>query len=429
MKQKRTFRFKVASILALTLISFTCLNYTTYAQPTYNKAYTIENVLSDYEYFIREDLTATNSGHCVSAIAVGGTLDTPNTVGDAQVAASYVKYIKRLGGFEQGKWLTGSAYDTYKVPEFYYDTVDASVPSWLAERLTHSPSYIDFDKAFTELEDQSVAWSNLGTSAYSINSGTLTLTLAPAKDTYITIPYNAITTTSSIVIEGLSSVQDFVDYKYIISITGVESTDFTLSFYNINMNGKSFSQALKDLQGGTNGAQINLEGMKLVWNFPDATGNLTAQGLSGHLVAPQADVSLEGGNFEGGIIAKNVKKSDAEGHFYPFYKPGVTPEPSPTSSPEPTSSPSPSSTSGPNNTSTPTAPDNNTTSNSTSPGDANSYLLGANTNLDGQANSNTQDNASPKTGENHSTTIFLIIILISGVGLLSIKKQSKKHTN
>ena len=441
MKQKRKFRFKVSSILTSALILFTCTNYTIYAQPTYSKAYTLENILSDYEYFVQEDLIATNSGHCVSAIAVGGTLDTPNTIGDAQIAATYVKHVKSLSNFEQGKWLDNSPYAAYKVTDFYYDTLDPSIPSWLAERLTHAPGYIDFDTAFPELANESATWAESGTPAYSIDNGKLIITLAPATDTYVTIPYNDITTASSITIEGLSSVQDFVDYRYIISITGVDSTDYILSFYNINMNGKAFNNILKDnLQGGTNGAQINLEGMKLVWNFPDATSNLTVQGLSGHLVAPQADVSLEGGNFEGGVIARNVKKSDAEGHFYPFNKPGVpSPDPSPTPttspdpSPTPTTSPdpSPTPTTSPDPSPTPTtSPDPNPTpttdANNSSSGNSSSDLPDTNTTINNQTDSNTQDNASPKTGENHSTTVFLVIILISGVGLISIKKQSKK---
>ena len=446
MKQKRKFRFKVSSILTLALILFTCVNYTIYAQPAYSKAYTLENILSDYEYFVQEDLIATNSGHCVSAIAVGGTLDTPNTIGDAQIAATYVKHVKNLANFEQGKWLDNSSYSPYKVTDFYYDTLDPSLPSWLTDRFTHAPGYIDFDEAFSNLKNESTAWAEAGTSDYSIDNGKLVITLAPATDTYVTIPYSAITTASSIAIEGLSSVQDFVDYRYIISITGVDSTDYTLSFYNINMNGRSFSQALKALEGGTNGAQLNLEGMKLVWNFPDATGNLTAQGLSGHFVAPQADVSLEGGNFEGGVIARNIKKSDAEGHFYPFNKPGVpTPTPTPSPTPTPTTDPSPTPTTDPtptpttdptpsptpstDSTSTPGNTDSSTTStnpNNPSSTNTNSDSQGTNTNLDSQVDSKAQGNASPKTGENHSTTVFLIIILISGGGLLSIKKQSKK---
>lgn len=92
---------------------------------------------------------------------------------------------------------------------------------------------------------------------------------------------------------------------------------------NIQFNGQPFNSKLKDLEGGSNNAQVNLGGMKLVWNFPDASGKLNAQALSGHLVASQADVSITGGNFEGGIVAKTVN-SDSEGHFYAFNKPGTS---------------------------------------------------------------------------------------------------------
>lgn len=208
MKRKRKFRFKVSSILILALILFTCTNYTIYAQqPTYNKAYTLGNILSDYQYFVQEDLIATNSGHSVSAIAVGRTLDTPNTVGDAQVAATYVKHVKNLTNFEQGKWLDNSPYTAYKITDFYYDTLDPKLPSWLTERFTHAPGYIDFDRAFTDLENESTARAKAGTPAYSIDNGTLIITLTPTTDTYITIPYSALSTASSLSIEGLSSAQ------------------------------------------------------------------------------------------------------------------------------------------------------------------------------------------------------------------------------
>ena len=54
----------------------------------------------------------------------------------------------------------------------------------------------------------------------------------------------------------------------------------------------------------------------MVWNFPDAK-NITANFLTGHIVAPSGNVSLIGGNHEGQVIARNVKAS-SESHFYPY---------------------------------------------------------------------------------------------------------------
>lgn len=294
--------------------------------PVYEKPYTIGNVLSDYQYFVQGDLNATNSGHAVGAVAVGGTLDTPNTVGDGQVAASYVKSVQNLGNFTQGQWITGTN-TQYKVTAFYYDTVSATMPSWLKERFTYNPGYINFQTAFETLQKESTSWSEQGTASYLLKDGKLTITLDSTKDTFVTVPFSTIKSASSIEIAGLSSVQDFVNHKYVISCTGINSSNYTLSFYNIQFNGKSFNNILKDnLTGVEQGGQLNLNGMRLVWNFPDAAGNLTAQGLSGHLVAPQASISVLGGNFEGGVIAKSVVNADAEGHYYPYYAPGTTPE-------------------------------------------------------------------------------------------------------
>ena len=68
--------------------------------------------------------------------------------------------------------------------------------------------------------------------------------------------------------------------------------------------------------GGLQGGQYYSGGFGLVWNFPDAK-NITANFLTGHIVAPSGNVSLIGGNHEGQVIARNVKAS-SESHFYPY---------------------------------------------------------------------------------------------------------------
>ena len=322
----------ISSLLVLMMSFF--LSDGTYAANaatlSYPKAYTIGNVLSDYQYFTQGDLTATSSGHSVGAVAVGGTLDTQNTVGDGQVAPTYVNNVKNLLDFKQGKWIDDSTYSTYKVTQFYYNTcVTANFSSkmWLIDTLTNNPGYIDFGTAFNSLKQESQGLSDQGTNSYSVDqSNKLTITLDSTKDTFVTIPYSILKSASSIQLAGLSSIQDFVNHKYVISITGVNSDDGMLSFYNMYFNTTPFDMMIKNqLDGGENGGQLNLNGMKLIWNFPDATGDVNVTSLNGHLVAPQANVSVFGGRFEGGVIAKSVN-TNSEGHYYTFYKPGTTPE-------------------------------------------------------------------------------------------------------
>lgn len=134
------------------------------------------------------------------------------------------------------------------------------------------------------------------------------------------------------------SVKEIADYltdnSVIISITGVNKNDTTLSvLYEGLSGGKVFfgndrnasnckGNFLKQMANSNNGGQLNYGGMKLIWNFPDATGDLSVSCMGGHIVAPNANVIVSGGNFEGGIIANCITDNGAEAHFYSYYKVG-----------------------------------------------------------------------------------------------------------
>ena len=192
--------------------------------PTYEKAYSIENILSDYQYFVNGNFTGTSGAHCVGTIAVRETLDTSNTVGDSQIAASYAGKIENISDFSRGSWLDQSAqlsqYKEYKSDKFYYGTAGSNVPDWLKSRFIQNSGYLDFDTAFNDLKQESKTWSDKGTDAYSLDGNTLTITLDSSKDTFVTIPYSTLSAASSIEIAGLNSVQDFAEHEYVISCTG-----------------------------------------------------------------------------------------------------------------------------------------------------------------------------------------------------------------
>ena len=57
----------------------------------YDKAYTIGNILSDFQYFTKGDLKG--SGHTVGAVAVGGTMDKGNSFGNGAVTPSFINKI------------------------------------------------------------------------------------------------------------------------------------------------------------------------------------------------------------------------------------------------------------------------------------------------------------------------------------------------
>jgi type VI secretion system secreted protein VgrG len=353
MRMKKGLKIKslIAVLAAFIMVSPANIQnlITAHAAETYGKAYTIGNILSDYQYFVQRDLTATTVGHCVGAVAIGGTLNSDNTVGSAQTTASYVKNLKKLSDFPQGQYINQTPYCKYKVDVLYYDSIDNSFPAhnmdWLLKKMTKNPNYIDFNSAFHDIKKESESLVKNSSASYICKDGVLTINLNSSTDNNISIPYSQLCAAHSIVIDGISCVQDFVNHRSVISVTDVGNHDCKLSCYGVSLNKGQLSQSLIGLSGGSNGGQINLDGMKLIWNFPDATGNVTAEGLAGHLVAPQANVILTGGNFEGGVIAGNVSKADAEGHYYPYNKPGFSPE-------KPTQAPVITSTPGCNNTTT-----------------------------------------------------------------------------
>ena len=63
---------------------------------------------------------------------------------------------------------------------------------------------------------------------------------------------------------------------------------------------------------------MNLRGMTLIWNFPDAQSNIELEWLAGHIAAPNAHVKLLGGNYEGGVIADSIY-TNSEGHFFSYF--------------------------------------------------------------------------------------------------------------
>ena len=72
-----------------------------------------------------------------------------------------------------------------------------------------------------------------------------------------------------------------------------------------------------------NGSQPSVQeqsntGTSIVWNVPNADSiHLPTQNWVGHVIAPQADVRMDGGNYNGCIICEDFATS-AEGHIYSY---------------------------------------------------------------------------------------------------------------
>jgi len=288
----------------------------------YDKTYTIGNILSDFQYFTKGDLKG--RGHTVSAAAVGGTMDKGNSFGNGAVTPSFINKIDQ----------TAAAFGVYKFEGsndvlYYVDGVE-KLQNWGSSLKTvkSDGKYIDFDAAFTAVEKQSEALAAAGKtlSAADVSNGVINVDFTDDVKN-ITIPFSLFKTSNSLNLteNGMPiNVEKFKNTAYTISVVGVG--DETIG---VNFNGGVGNlpgNAIKAISGGLEGDQRNLEGMKLIWNFPDAENIITMTSLGGHVVAPKGDVHVPGGNLEGGVIAASINDEGSEAHFYAYNELGYEPE-------------------------------------------------------------------------------------------------------
>lgn len=311
----------------------------------YGKSITIQQILSDYQYFVNDNATILN--HTVGGIVAGGNVRVSN-FGDGAIEPSYFGNIVSVGNYNgttTSHFLSGNpSYSKYVGLPVYYNSTTVSGLSSSFIKYTNSIPFIDLTSAFSTLATQS---SNMANSSYTVtaanitgdiyNGYTLNLPLGAYKS--VVIPKAIYDQVNYIKLTGISSLNDFVNTEYSISVIGVPNISISFAYTSLDdskntgkkgilfSDGQSFnnSNSLKNISSGNLvGGQLNTNGMKLIWNFPNAT-TLISDYTAGHIVAPNADVTLTNGtgNFEGGIIAKSIQNNSAEGHFYPYMAIGL----------------------------------------------------------------------------------------------------------
>lgn len=282
----------------------------------YTKPYTIANVLTDYQFFVEGDFE--HGGHTVGAVAIGGSAKI-GAFGDGQVAPSYIHHIESVGNFNDCSWVD----EAYKAHNVYYGESD------IGERtnFVKNDDFIDFTEAMSRIRKES-QWiaakgTKIGRDCYDVSSKTITVDLKANSSKSYTIDYSLFSEARTLNFTGLT-VAEFAKGGYTLSVVGVNGEagiDFTSWGSNgtrINLNGQGLDGKLKDLEGGINGGQYNATGTPLLYNFPDAT-KLDINYLAGGLCAPNATVSIQGGNYEGNVIAGSISKMNAEAHFFSYY--------------------------------------------------------------------------------------------------------------
>ena len=408
---KHPIRTLTSFFLCLLLVCSTACSvmYGKAASPSYTdtqKTYTVRQLASDYQFFVRNELQSNN--HFVGAAACGGKAYL-NTFGDGAIVPSYfdtVLSLNNYNGQNNSHYLASdSKYkDLCKQPA-YYKNANRNYPS-LTKYPDKNNAYIRFDSAFTSLIRESADMMDQASLTLSMNqmhyvsfdgnNGWL-LTIPFSKTVHsVRIPKRIIKKADWILIDGVKDLKELVETDHIISIeqsdplsiggsysfvrpddwkkavfiatNDRQSSLFTNFFGTYQKKAHLLDDAhgLKNIEGAETirAGQMDLSGVKLIWNFPQ-NKKLHCEYMPGHVVAPNATVSITNGCFEGSYIVNNLYCCGAEGHFYPYKEvtppspsatPTIKPTPTPTVKPTPTPTwkPTPTPTIKPSPTPTPT---------------------------------------------------------------------------
>ena len=299
------------------------------AASSYPYKVNMRNLLSDYQYVVKENLQVKT--HTMGGVAVGGDCELADFA-DAMVSPSYAKHLVKVGNVKDEP--AAGVPSGYHTKKFYYSSKEEKAfENYQASKFEQN-TYMDMTAAFSEIQKDSEAVVTGATKAVKTGDK---IVIDFSKSKKYEVPADLIPSDRSVTldIEGLASPDDLRDEEYSISVTGLNSTVLFVDFgvtskpagadkvLPVTWNGKPMNNLLKKISTDNYaGAQFVNSGMKLIWNFPDAVKMITEY-ISGHFTAPQADLTINGGNFEGGVIAKSVKTS-AEGHFYPYFKVGTS---------------------------------------------------------------------------------------------------------
>ena len=289
----------------------------------------LRNLLSDYQYIIKGNLNVET--HAMGGVAVGGDCNLGNFA-DAMVCPSYAGNLVKVGNIKDQP-VTGVP-TGYHTTKFYYTTKEENAYSSYQDAKFEKNTYLNMNDAFTNIQADSTALVSGATEA--VKTGDKIIIDFSKSKKYV-VPASLISSDRSVTldIQGLDSVDDLCEEEYSISVTGLNTTSIYVDYgvsskpsgYDlvlpITWKGNPMNNALKGISTDNyDASQFVNSGMKLLWNFPDAT-KIVSEYISGHFVAPKADLVINGGNFEGGIVANNVTAS-AEGHFYPYFKVGAS---------------------------------------------------------------------------------------------------------
>lgn len=317
--KKNKFKRVLSFMMAVLMIAVLCVPQNVQAASptaTYKGGNAIADLLTNFQYFIEGDATLSN--HTVGAVAIGGNLTSGNTIGDGAQSPSYASHIVNasIG--------TGNGYAA-STRDFYYATSAGS----LGTEFTPNAGYINIPSMFPAIEAESrglVSGAKKVESEWNNEKWFEMITLDFNQNTVFEIPYSEVVDAKGINIV-IDDINKLSSTAYTVNITGVndnpvmfegEAWRGNAGTYGVDVfvNGRQYA-FLGDMGNAVHGIECNLSGMKLIWNFPDATGTVEWSAMGGHVVAPNAHVNVTSGRFQGGIIAASFEGT-GESHYYPY---------------------------------------------------------------------------------------------------------------
>lgn len=286
-------------------------------------SYTLGYILKNYNIFVSEDYAGT---HVVGPVIVGGKFKNYQnqygcSFGGLTAPSKLDGFPHKVPSYFGGEAeITGNTLNVFSDVGSYFGTINKRKTFYYMKALNQ----IDYSKIkYTDKYIDIKKWNELRNEAFTLNeSGNVKVTKNGD---------NAISSDN-----GKCKIDNISEYsfKYKLNIkagTSVTIDADILKESKVNIIGNTVNDDTIIYSDGENikfpPVLINNEnpksietepnGVALVFAFPNADIIEASKETTGHIIAPNAEVVLNGGNFNGCIIAKKVY-SRAEGHMWPY---------------------------------------------------------------------------------------------------------------
>lgn len=286
-------------------------------------SYTLGYILKNYNIFVSEDYAGT---HVVGPVIVGGKFKNYQnqyscSFGGLTAPSKLDGFPHKVPSYFGGEAeITGNTLNVFSDVGSYFGTINKRKTFYYMKALNQ----IDYSKIkYTDKYIDIKKWNELRNEAFTLNeSGNVKVTKNGD---------NAISSDN-----GKCKIDNISEYsfKYKLNIKAGTSVTIDVDILKeskVNIIGNTVNNDTIIYSDGENikfpPVLINNEnpksietepnGVALVFAFPNADIIEASKETTGHIIAPNAEVVLNGGNFNGCIIAKKVY-SRAEGHMWPY---------------------------------------------------------------------------------------------------------------